>query len=90
MPLYEWRCKDCSNRYDALAKMDEMNHACPQCGADSKRLISPGKRPFGNGRDPDLPTDYDRWQKQSEQKRAVDKKFHDNHGSDKKHHSYGS
>ena len=90
MPIYEWRCKRCETKYDALAKMDCYEHACPECGADSKRLISPGSRPFGSGKDPDMPTDYARWERQNKQKQAVDKKFHENHGTDKKHHSYGS
>lgn len=90
MPIYEWRCKACTTKYDALVKMDVYDHACPECGAESERLISAGTRPFGNGRDPDMSSDYDRWQKQNKQKQAIDKKFYKDHGTDKKHHSYGS
>ncbi|MHC4649208.1 MAG: FmdB family zinc ribbon protein [Planctomycetota bacterium] len=38
--MYEWRCTECSTKFDALAKMDVLTHECPQCGAESKRLIS--------------------------------------------------
>lgn len=88
--MFEWRCHSCDTKFDALVKPDVKVHACPECGADSKRLISAGTRPFSNGRDPSMPTDYDRWERMNKQKQQQDKDFHKEHGSDKLHHSYGS
>lgn len=88
--LYDWRCTECNTKFDALAKMDDLTIECPQCGADSKRLISAPTFNLGDGKDPDFPTAYDAWEKKNKQKVKQDKKFYDDHGVDKKHHSYGS
>jgi hypothetical protein len=73
-----------------MVKPDVLTVLCPICTTDSKRLFSSGRGTFGNGRDPDMPTDYDRWERTNRQKTKQDKEFHERHGVDKKHHSYGS
>ena len=88
--MYEWRCLSCEVKYDALAKMDVKVHACPECGADSKRLISAPQFDPKMGLDPDFPKASNKWARQTKQKTEQDKKFHADHGADKKHHSYGS
>jgi putative FmdB family regulatory protein len=42
MPLYEYACPVCSNRFERLRPMSQMNDAthCPDCGSDSKRQLS--------------------------------------------------
>lgn len=88
--LYDWRCLSCDTKYDALVKSDVFNHPCPECGGDSKRLISTPHFDPKMGLDPDFGTFGDKWAKKNKQKVEQDKKFHKDHGVDKKHHSYGS
>lgn len=88
--MYEWRCKDCSHKYDELAKSDVKVGVCPECGAESKRLISTPNFDPKMGLDPDFSTFGDKWARTTRQKSNQDKKFYDDHGVDKKHHSYGS
>ncbi len=59
------------------------------CGGTTKRLISAPTLAIP-GTDPDFPGEYEKWEKKRRAKAAEDKKFYDNHGTDKKHHSYGS
>jgi|YNPBryunderm2012_1023409.scaffolds.fasta_scaffold04271_5 putative FmdB family regulatory protein len=43
MPLYEYRCQDCSRRFTALVGVvaDSRDPSCPRCGsANLKRLMS--------------------------------------------------
>jgi len=43
MPLFEYRCVDCGNRFDRLIKHEHADDAmtCPSCGStESRRLIS--------------------------------------------------
>ncbi len=43
MPLYEYRCQDCSRRFTALVGVvaDSRDPACPRCGsANLQRLMS--------------------------------------------------
>jgi len=87
---FEWRCKDCDTKYDAMVKPDVREHACPRCGGDSKRLISTPRFDPKMGLDPDFSTFGDKWVKTNKQKTAQDKAFYEKHGVDKKHHSYGS
>jgi putative FmdB family regulatory protein len=52
MPIYEYACKNCGHKLDALQKMsDEPLLECPECGKPQlKRLISaPRFRLKGNG-----------------------------------------
>ena len=42
MPLYEYACAICLNRFEKLRPMSEMDEPtpCPDCGADSRRQLS--------------------------------------------------
>ncbi len=41
MPLYDFACPQCGNRFEARAGFDEPGPPCPVCGAaDPERLIS--------------------------------------------------
>ncbi|MDD3853410.1 MAG: zinc ribbon domain-containing protein [Syntrophomonadaceae bacterium] len=42
MPIYEFECKDCSNKFDLMIpNADKDKVKCPQCGAANiKQLIS--------------------------------------------------
>ena len=88
--MYEWRCLECTAKFDALAKSSVKVIGCPRCGADSKRLISAPHFDPSMGLDPDFSTFGDKWVKTNRQKTKQDKEFYDKHGVDKKHHSYGS
>ncbi|WP_353740518.1 FmdB family zinc ribbon protein [Desulfoferrobacter suflitae] len=44
MPIYEYRCKQCRNEFEALvwSERDERTICCPQCqGKDLGRILSP-------------------------------------------------
>ncbi|MDD5093551.1 MAG: zinc ribbon domain-containing protein [Dehalococcoidia bacterium] len=42
MPIYEYRCPGCSNRFDLLRSFSQADEAvkCPKCGKKAKRLVS--------------------------------------------------
>ena len=42
MPIYEYACTICSNVFEKLRPMSEMDEPanCPDCGSDSKRQLS--------------------------------------------------
>jgi putative FmdB family regulatory protein len=51
MPLYDFACAQCRNRFEARTGFDEPGPACPACGSDeSERLISG----FATSRSPGL------------------------------------
>lgn len=40
MPLYEYQCQACDNRYERLERASEpKNGNCPECGGVARRLI---------------------------------------------------
>ena len=40
MPLYEYQCQTCENRFERLERASEpKNRDCPECGGESRRLI---------------------------------------------------
>jgi putative FmdB family regulatory protein len=41
MPIYEYRCASCSERFEELVRRPEDAVACPECGgAEAERLLS--------------------------------------------------
>ena len=86
--FFGFRCC-CGNVFDDLVKPDVHSAPCPECGKDGKRLVSTPTIGL-SGTDPDFPGAYDKWEKTQKQMKAQDKKFYDDHGTDKMHHSYGS
>jgi putative FmdB family regulatory protein len=32
MPIYEYRCEDCGNRFEKLVRRDAPELSCPSCG----------------------------------------------------------
>ncbi len=49
MPLYDFRCRRCDERFEELARADEVP-ACPACGApDPERLLGRFAGPFTVG-----------------------------------------
>jgi putative FmdB family regulatory protein len=52
MPIYEFECERCGERFDELIAADAASPPCPACGAEgARRLISivspPGRQPRG-------------------------------------------
>ncbi|HVO53422.1 MAG TPA: zinc ribbon domain-containing protein [Solirubrobacterales bacterium] len=52
MPIYEFECEECGERFEELVAADAVAAACPSCGASrSRRLLSsvspPGRQPRG-------------------------------------------
>jgi putative FmdB family regulatory protein len=42
MPLYEYECQGCSNRFEVRQRVvDEPVSVCPSCGGPTKRLFHP-------------------------------------------------
>ncbi|HEY3946248.1 MAG TPA: zinc ribbon domain-containing protein [Solirubrobacteraceae bacterium] len=48
MPLYEFRCRRCGARFDALTASTD-TPSCARCGAATDRLFSPISRPLKFG-----------------------------------------
>lgn len=47
MPIYEYECRKCEERFEVLQKASETNDeiCCPKCGADKpERLLSAKRR----------------------------------------------
>jgi putative FmdB family regulatory protein len=43
MPTYDYECKKCLNRFEAIQKMnDDPLSVCPKCNGEVKRLIGGG------------------------------------------------
>ena len=42
MPIYEYTCITCSNRFDRRRSMSQMDEPapCPDCGSESRRVFS--------------------------------------------------
>ena len=41
MPIYDYRCRSCDERYDELVRRPDDAVTCPSCGsADAERLLS--------------------------------------------------
>ncbi|HET7484993.1 MAG TPA: zinc ribbon domain-containing protein [Solirubrobacterales bacterium] len=52
MPIYEFECEDCGERFEELTSSDTQALACPACGSkQTHRLLSPvsphGRQPRG-------------------------------------------
>lgn len=48
MPLYDFRCPACDERFEARAGADELP-PCPRCGAPVERVVSGFAGPFTVG-----------------------------------------
>lgn len=87
--FFDFRCPECNLKSEHFVKPEIKEIECPKCTGLAVRCISaPTIRLPGT--DPDFPRAYDQWEKKQRAKTAEDKRFHKNHGVDKKHHSYGS
>jgi putative FmdB family regulatory protein len=53
MPVYEFECEECARRFEDLAPVGTRSLPCPNCGARTRRLLSPvsppGRQPRGAG-----------------------------------------
>jgi putative FmdB family regulatory protein len=53
MPVYEFECEECGNRFDELLSAAAEAPACPRCGSRTQRLLSPvappSRQPRGAG-----------------------------------------
>jgi putative FmdB family regulatory protein len=52
MPIYEFECEECGNRFDELLGSAEDAPACPRCGSHRARrrlssVAPPGRQPRG-------------------------------------------
>ncbi len=54
MPIFEYRCSECGNKYEVLHKSSSSNEEiiCPEChSANSKKLLSTFSASFAGGTD---------------------------------------
>ena len=54
MPVYEFECEECGERYEELTGSETRAFSCPRCGSEwTRRLLSPisptGRQPRGVG-----------------------------------------
>jgi putative FmdB family regulatory protein len=54
MPIYEFECGECGDRFEELVAADTVSVACPRCGSDRSQRrfsgVSPaGRQPRGAG-----------------------------------------
>jgi putative FmdB family regulatory protein len=54
MPVYEFECEECGERFEELTSSDTRSLECPRCGSSrTQRLLSPvspaGRQPRGAG-----------------------------------------
>jgi putative FmdB family regulatory protein len=54
VPIYEFECEECGNRFEELVRSEAAKVACPSCGSNrARRLLStvspPGRQPRGAG-----------------------------------------
>jgi putative FmdB family regulatory protein len=54
MPVYEFECEECGERFEELTPSETLSLACPACGSkQTRRLLSPvspaGRQPRGAG-----------------------------------------
>jgi putative FmdB family regulatory protein len=52
MPVYEFECEECGNRFEELTASGDSRLACPSCGSDRtqrrfSRVSPPGRQPRG-------------------------------------------
>ena len=49
MPIYEYKCQRCSNKFEKIRRVKDRDNkiACPQCGSEAHRVLSPVNFTFG-------------------------------------------
>jgi putative FmdB family regulatory protein len=40
MPIYEYRCSECSKAFERIQKLNDPAPACPACGKSTERMVS--------------------------------------------------
>lgn len=52
MPLYEYRCKDCGNKFEKLVSLSEKDKIkCPGCGSENTEKLISGFASYGTDAD---------------------------------------
>lgn len=81
--LYDFRCTKCAHKFDGLVNSDVMSLPCPECTADSNRLISTPRFDPRMGLDPEgNPTMADKWAKTRNQRARIERQHYKEHGTD--------
>ncbi len=64
MPLYEYLCPECNERFDELKKVDDRKtHPCPQCGTTAAQQLTTANFDYRMGVSKDFPSAYAKWGK---------------------------
>lgn len=53
MPLYEYHCKDCGNKFEMLVNFSESDKKmkCPECGSENTEKLISGFASYGTDAD---------------------------------------
>lgn len=78
--FFDFRCEVCDHVFEDFVK-PSVTPQCPECNGRTARLIS-APRIALSGTDPAFPGAYDKWERTQKQKREIEKKHYDNHGTD--------
>ena len=83
MPIYDFKCNECDNVTEHIVRMSVESLPCPDCGADTVRLIGCPNLSISNlaaGASATVDS-IDKWDKMRKQKMAIEQKNQDNHGT---------
>lgn len=81
--FFDFRCQSevCKHKFTDMVKPDVFQAACPECGGESKRLISAPRLDPRLGLDPEsFPTMGDKWAKKHRQRRRIEDERAAKHG----------
>ena len=70
MPIYEYVCPDCKERFEAWKSIEERKEStCLACEGMGQQVLTPVAFDTARmGKDPDFPTFSDKWARQHEQR----------------------
>lgn len=73
MPLYDFKCTECENKFEDMVPSTVTEVNCTACGSVAKRLLSCPRIAL-DGTDPAFPSAWDKWEKSRKQKMAQERK----------------
>lgn len=72
--MFDWRCRECGEKFEGLAKSSETTRACKRCDGTADRIISPARLDWRMGVDSSMPTMADKWARMHTEKAKIEKK----------------
>lgn len=84
--LFDFRCQQCTSRFEHMVKPDVYEAPCPKCGGTATRLVAAPRIDPRMGVSSSFPTMADRWAKVRVQRKIIEERRAAEHGPD----SWGS